>query len=148
LPVPDTNVRTVQSENLGNANGDLIKLTAHGARPKLLQNIVNIHLNIFLFLLYNSKGTSICRPTFCWTMSIATYPLFDNLNNSEEVIPVERRLKISNIEANSVDSGIGGMPRSEINSLNEQTGNIKITEQQNTKFNANRLSLAHVSLQE
>jgi hypothetical protein len=110
LPVPDTNVRTVQSENLGNANGDLIKLTAHGARPKLLQR--------------------------------ATYPLFDNQNNSEEVIPVERRVKISNIEANSVDSGIGGMPRSEINSLNEQTGNIKISEQQNTKFNANRLSLA------
>jgi hypothetical protein len=50
-----------------------------------------------------------------------TYPLFDNQNNSEEVIPVERRVKISNIEANSVDSGIGGTPRSEINSLNEQT---------------------------
>jgi hypothetical protein len=84
-------------------------LTAHDARPKLLQQVT---------------------------------PLFDNQNNSEEVIPVERRLKISNIEANSVDSGIGGMPRSEINSLNEQTGNIKITEQQNTKFDANRLSLA------
>lgn len=110
LPVPDTNVRTVQSENLGNVNGDLIKLTAHGARPKLFQR--------------------------------ATYPLCDNQNNSEEVIPVERRGKISNIEANSVDSGIGGTPRSEIDSLNEQTGNIKISEQQNTKFDANRLSLA------
>jgi hypothetical protein len=32
-------VRTVQSENLGNANGDLIKLTAHDARPKLLQRV-------------------------------------------------------------------------------------------------------------
>jgi hypothetical protein len=110
LPVPDTNVRTVQSENLGNANGDLIKLTAHDARPKLLQRV--------------------------------TYPLSDNQNNSEEVIPVERHVKISNIEANSVDSRIGGTPRSEINSLNEQTRNIKISEQQNTKFNANRLSLS------
>jgi hypothetical protein len=109
LPVPDTNVKTVQSENLGNANGDLIKLTAHDARPKLLQQVT---------------------------------PLFDNQNNSEEVIPVERRVKISNIEANSVDSGIGGTPRSEINSLNEQTRNIKISEQQNTKIYANKLSLS------
>lgn len=110
LPVPDTSVRTVQSENLENANGDSVKLMGQGARPKVPQR--------------------------------ATYPLCENLNGTAEVLSVERRVKISNMEANSVDSGIGGTPRSESDSLNEQTANLKISEQQNTNFDANRLSLA------
>ncbi|VDI53755.1 Hypothetical predicted protein [Mytilus galloprovincialis] len=118
--VPETSVRNVQSENFGSSNGDLVKTsTGQGARPKVQQR--------------------------------ATYPLFDNPSASGEVLPVERRGKISNLEANSVDSGIGtprsdsgidGNSRSEVASLSEQTGNLKISEQQNTKFDANRLSLA------
>ncbi|CAC5390983.1 GTPase-activating protein and VPS9 domain-containing protein 1 [Mytilus coruscus] len=118
--VPETSVRNVQSENFGSSNGDLVKTSiSQGARPKVQQR--------------------------------ATYPLFDNQSGSGEVQPVERRGKISNLEANSVDSGIGtprsdsgidGNSRSEVGSLSEQTGNLKISEQQNTKFDANRLSLA------
>lgn len=119
FPVPETNVRNVMSENLGNANGDLSKLIGQGARPKGPQR--------------------------------ATFPLQDNQNTVADVL-VERRVKISNMEATSVDSGIGGTPRSdsgvdsaaksEIETIIGQTENIKISEQQNTTFDANRLSLA------
>lgn len=119
FPVPETNTRNVLSENLGNANGDLSKLIGQGARPKGSQR--------------------------------ATFPLQDNQNAVADVL-VERRVKISNMEATSVDSGIGGTPRSDsgvdstpksdLELLVGQTENIKISEQQNTTFDANRLSLA------